>query len=169
MCAQMLMHAIARKDVWTLKESLHWKLTLGRKIPCHPGGIKPSSAAWRSDAVTNWAWPTPANVCEFTMHSGDSVVLADKGTPIAIHAHGTRVWPTPVCVCVLFHLVWRWFCYIYRWGCTHGFVMLMGLEHDQYHLVWGDFVVFTHKGAPTLISRSHACETGAWPTTVCVC
>ena len=30
-CAQILMHAIAYRGVWTPKESLHWKLILGRK------------------------------------------------------------------------------------------------------------------------------------------
>ena len=36
-CAQMLMHAIAHRAVWTPKESLHWKLTLGRKSLAAPG------------------------------------------------------------------------------------------------------------------------------------
>ena len=36
-CAQMLMHAIAHGGVRTLKESVHWKLTLGRKSMAAPG------------------------------------------------------------------------------------------------------------------------------------
>ena len=39
-CAQMLMHAIAHKGVKTSWESLHWKLTLGEKIPCRTGKLK---------------------------------------------------------------------------------------------------------------------------------
>ena len=35
--AQMFMHMIAQGDVQTLKESLHWKLTLGRKCLATPG------------------------------------------------------------------------------------------------------------------------------------
>ena len=38
MCAQMLMHMVAHRDVWTSWESLHWKLTLGGKILCHTRG-----------------------------------------------------------------------------------------------------------------------------------
>ena len=37
MCAKMLMHAIAHGGVRTLRESLHWKLTLGRKSLATPG------------------------------------------------------------------------------------------------------------------------------------
>ena len=36
-CAQMLMHAIVHGGVRTLKESLHWKLTLGEKSFAAPG------------------------------------------------------------------------------------------------------------------------------------
>ena len=36
-CAQMLMHAIAHRDVRTPKESLHWKLILGRESLAAPG------------------------------------------------------------------------------------------------------------------------------------
>ena len=36
-CAQMLMHAIVRRGVRTPKESLHWKLILGRKSFAAPG------------------------------------------------------------------------------------------------------------------------------------
>ena len=36
-CAQMLMHAIAHGVVRTPKESLHWKLTLGRRSLAAPG------------------------------------------------------------------------------------------------------------------------------------
>ena len=36
-CAQMLMHEIAHRGIWTWKESLHWKLTLGRKSFAAPG------------------------------------------------------------------------------------------------------------------------------------
>ena len=35
-CAQTLMHAIAQRGVRTPKESLHWKLTLGRKSLAAP-------------------------------------------------------------------------------------------------------------------------------------
>ena len=48
-CPHMLMHTIARRVVWTPKESLHWKLTLGEKSlaapeelnlsPCHAGPV----------------------------------------------------------------------------------------------------------------------------------
>ena len=37
LCAQMLMHAIAYWSVQTLKENLHWKLTLGRISLATPG------------------------------------------------------------------------------------------------------------------------------------
>ena len=33
-CALKLMRAIAHRGVWTPKESLHWKLTLGKKKTC---------------------------------------------------------------------------------------------------------------------------------------
>ena len=36
-CTQMLMHGIAQGGVQTLKKSLHWKLTLGRKSFAAPG------------------------------------------------------------------------------------------------------------------------------------
>ena len=36
-CAQMLMHAIVHGDVRTPKESLHWKLSFGRKSLVAPG------------------------------------------------------------------------------------------------------------------------------------
>ena len=35
-CTQMFMHAIACRGVWTPKECLHWKLTLGRKSLAAP-------------------------------------------------------------------------------------------------------------------------------------
>ena len=53
-CAQMLMQAIAHRGVWThirvCTESWLWE-----KNPLPQLGIKPVSAAWQSDALTNWA------------------------------------------------------------------------------------------------------------------
>ena len=36
LCTQMLMHVIAHRGVWTPQESLHWKLSLGRKPLAEP-------------------------------------------------------------------------------------------------------------------------------------
>ena len=49
-CAHMSMHAIAQRGVWTPKESLHWKLTLGRNPLLHQE-TEPVPVAWRSDAL----------------------------------------------------------------------------------------------------------------------
>ena len=52
-CSQTLMHAKCTRSCRpknTTRESLHWKLTLGEKIPCRTRGIEPSSPGRRSDA-----------------------------------------------------------------------------------------------------------------------
>ena len=57
-CAQMLMHAIAHGGVRThVRESalkVDWE-----KISLPHRGIEPASAAWRSDALTDWATSPP--------------------------------------------------------------------------------------------------------------
>ena len=60
-CAHILIHAIAHGGVRTAEESLCWKLTPGeeKKNPLPHRGIEPASAAWRSDALTNWATSPP--------------------------------------------------------------------------------------------------------------
>ena len=59
MCTQMLMHAVVHRGVWTLWESLHWKLILGEKSCVAPGNQICFSGlpVWCS---TNWATPPPA-------------------------------------------------------------------------------------------------------------
>ena len=54
----MLWHAVAHGGVRTPKESLQWKLTVGRN-PLPHREIDPASAAWRSDVLTNWATSHP--------------------------------------------------------------------------------------------------------------
>ena len=54
-CAQMWMHAISHGGAPTAKESLHWKLTLGRKSLATPR----NRTAWRSDALTSWTTSLP--------------------------------------------------------------------------------------------------------------
>ena len=71
-CAQMLMHAIAHGDVRThLRESspkVDWE-----KNPVPHWGIEPASAAWWSDALTNWATSHPEHQC--LMRSAPSEIL----------------------------------------------------------------------------------------------
>ena len=62
-CAQMLMHAIAPEGVLALKESLHWKLTRGKKNPLPHRGIEPTSEAWQSDALPTEQCPHPICQC----------------------------------------------------------------------------------------------------------
>ena len=59
-CAQMLMHAIACGIVWTPKESMHWKLTLGEN-PLPHQGIEPASAAYWFDALPTELHPRQLN------------------------------------------------------------------------------------------------------------
>ena len=57
-CTHMLMHAIAHVGVWTLNESLHWKLTLGRKSLDAPR-IQTCISGVTVWCSTNWATSHP--------------------------------------------------------------------------------------------------------------
>ena len=54
-CTQMLMQAIACGGCTNTRKRVFTECWLGEKKPLPHRGIEPASAAWRSDALTNWA------------------------------------------------------------------------------------------------------------------
>ena len=54
-CAQMLMHAVAHRGCTDTRKRVCTESWLWKKNPLPHHGIKPTSAGWRSDALTNWA------------------------------------------------------------------------------------------------------------------
>ena len=85
----------------TDKESLRWKLTR-KKNPLPHRGIEPASAAWRSDALTNWAASPPPCFPEDPIRHGTELTwgsrLGSDHTDLAwfqltIHCNAKRTIP----------------------------------------------------------------------------
>ena len=74
-CAQMLMHAISHGGVYGHRKRVCTESWLWEENSLPHWGNKPASAAWRFDALTNWATSHPSTVtfCILCGHTGTSV------------------------------------------------------------------------------------------------
>ena len=70
-CAQMLMHAIAHGGCTDAHNRVFTESWLWEKNPLPHRGIEPASAAWRSDALTNWAASPPPCFPEDPIRHGE--------------------------------------------------------------------------------------------------